>query len=811
MNNLNGLKVCLDQMKVVPGRPDLNSQYIIEQTCAAAQRGIDVIVFPEMAMTGYFIGDKLENRSFVNDVISFNKDICKASIGITVVFGSITLEKELTGEDGRHRISNSAIIATNGYLVGEVSKTLQPNYRYFNDDKHLYSNRETAAWKGVPVEDLLKPLYIKTKIGQVNLGVILCEDMWHLDYPVNPTEVLVKKGAELVLNLSASPWGWQKNRKRHQVVKNLLQQNPVPFIYVNNTGVQNTGKNVLVFDGSSTVYDSAGEIIHEVLPYVDGASDFEFKEVMHPIVQSEKNDTAELYAAMRCVTKEYFATMPSYRRRAILGLSGGIDSAVVAALLVDVLGPKNVFTVNMPSKYNSEETKEFAERISENLGISYEIHPIDAIADEICMTSPRAIPGSLAFENVQARARMNILAVKAQADYGCIYTSNCNKVELAFGYGTLYADLAGYLAPLTDLIKKEVREVAEYLNAEVFRREVIPQGCIDQAPAAELAENQRDPFDYGTVNRRGYHDELVRALVEFGHDPEWVLEEYIKGTLESKMGLEIGTLNKLFRTPIYFLRDLEKHWGMFGFSYVKRVQAPPVPVFSKRAFGRDYEESIMSTYLTKRYLELRALIVNRYDPIPLLAIFGGSFNPPGKHHRIILEQLSKQFDKVIVAPCGLRPDKESLFVSPEHRAAMIESAFGDLPNVEVDLFDINSELFTPTYQIDKEFKDKFPDYDIWHVVGGDLVQNGGTGNCQIQTSWKRGWELWDRLNFAVITHSGMPVDYADFPPHAQSVECSEFHGRATEIRQLLQKGESAAHLLDSKVEDYILNNGLYRF
>lgn len=806
-------------MKVVPGRPDLNAQYVIEQMQRAADRGIDIIIFPEMCIPGYFIGDKLENESFVEDVIAYNKDICKASLGITVVFGSIGVEHEnddenapfKKGEDGRRRIYNKGIVATDGFLVGDFTKTLQPNYRFFNDDKHLYSGRKVAAeLKGVPA-DLLRPINVLTHTRFLNLGVILCEDMWHKDYPENPTQVLVEKGADLIINLSASPWGWQKNRKRHAVVKELLQNSPVPFVYVNNTGTQNTGKNILVFDGSSTVYDSSGDIVHEVKAYKEGPSDFVFKNDQPLLAETVRSDTAELYAAMKCVTKEFFAAMPSYRRRAVIGISGGIDSAVVAALLVDVLEPRNVYAVNMPSIYSSQKTIKFAEDICENLGISYESHGIDEIVAAVRKSSHRILVGSLADENVQARARMAILATKAQADYGCIYTSNCNKTELAFGYGTMYADLAGFLAPLTDLIKGEVRQIAEYLNKEVFGREVIPQACIDQAPTAELAENQRDPFDYGTATRRGYHDELVRAFVEFGRDAEWVLAAYMSNTLEKEMGLDEGTLQRIFPSPMYFLRDLEKHWSLFGGSFIKRIQAPPVPVFSKRAFGRDFEEATMSTYYTRRYKTLRAVLVERSPQIPAIAIFGGSFNPPGKHHRLIVEQLSKEFDKVIVVPCGPRPDKStaSIVCSPD-RAEMVNLAFGNIPNVEIDLFDINNREYTPTFKIDERYKKLFPMHDICHVVGDDLIGGGRNGSSEIQRSWKRGWEVWDSLNFAVLTSKRLPMNPADFPPNSRVIQFENLHGRSTDIRLKLAMGDRVSDLLDSQVESYIREHNLYR-
>ena len=281
MKNFNGLTLSLVQMRVIPGRPDLNADSIIAEIKSAGRRGVDIIVFPEMSTTGYLIGDILEDDYFVNDVMLFNNDIVEAttSMGITAVFGTV-ISSSQKGEDGRQRLYNAAVVASDGKIVAWTHKTLQPNYRFFNDSKHLYSRRAAAEERSellrlkgsritpdVGLRDYLKPIRIETKKACFNLGVILCEDMWHEDYAFNPTNIVVEQGAELIINLSASPWTWRKNEKRHRVVKELLSACRVPLVYVNNTGAQNTGKNILVFDGSSAVYDDNGDVMYEVASY----------------------------------------------------------------------------------------------------------------------------------------------------------------------------------------------------------------------------------------------------------------------------------------------------------------------------------------------------------------------------------------------------------------------------------------------------------------------------------------------------------------------------------------------------------------
>lgn len=611
MKNLNGLVISLVQMRVAPGQPDINTVSIIAEIKAASERGIDVIVFPEMSTTGYLIGDILEDDYFVNDVISFNHDIVEATKGtkVAVIFGTVVAVSQ-KGEDGRQRLHNAAVVAYDGKIISWTHKTLQPNYRFFNDAKHLYSLRasveeqaehlrlkENNVMPDVCVRDYLKPIRIETRKGHLNFGVILCEDMWHEDYAVSPAKILVEQGAELIINLSASPWTWQKNHKRHRVVKELLTECRVPLVYVNNTGAQNTGKNILVFDGSSAVYNKNGDAVYEVAPYAQGSHDFRFSDTFEHIVHQSTSDTAELYAALWCATTYMLELLPSPKRKIVIGVSGGVDSATSLAHFVDVAGRENVIAVNMPFVYSDSHIQSLAERVARNLGVRYETYPITKIVQAICEQTA-VMPGTLAYENIQARARMEILAAMAQ-EIGGVFPCNANKVEIAFGYGTLYGDMAGFYAPLGDLVKREVRQVADHLNRIVFGREVIPHECINQMPTAELGKNQKDPFDYGDLNRRGYHDEMVRAFTEFRKNPEWIGEQYASGDLEREFKLESGTLARLFPHSWDFMQDLTQRWMQFNQSFFKRVQCPPIAVVSRRAFGRDLEESLMLPYVTR--------------------------------------------------------------------------------------------------------------------------------------------------------------------------------------------------------------------
>ncbi|MBI1888451.1 MAG: NAD(+) synthase, partial [Candidatus Spechtbacteria bacterium] len=475
IEKLAGLKLSLCQMAVIPGRPDENTTYIVREIKEAIKRRVDIIFFTELGVSGYFIGDMFEDEAFLADLSSRHREIEVATKGgITAIIGTFVPNFATKGEDGRVRGLNSAVIYSNGAYIGHTVKTLQPNYRIFRDDRHSFSLRKIALEQNALPEDLLNPFALTTRDGrQVKLGLMLCEDMWHQDYCLNPGKILVINGADILCNVSCSPWTWQKNRKRHQIVKNLCGECHVPFVYVNNTGVQNTGKNFMVFDGASTVYNPDGEIVFEVPPYASGSHDLILGERMPPLPLKAQDDTKELYEALRHGAQGFLELTPALMRRAIIGLSGGIDSSLAAALWVDVLGPENVIGVNMPSKYNASETRDDAQELAKNLGIEYLTHPIQEAVDVIARATG-VDEGTLAYENIQARVRMEVLAALAQK-LNAFFPCNSNKVELAFGYGTQYGDLAGEITLFGDLIKREIYQVADYMNKVVFKREVIPQ------------------------------------------------------------------------------------------------------------------------------------------------------------------------------------------------------------------------------------------------------------------------------------------------------------------------------------------------
>ena len=601
------IKIAVVQMEVVAGRPDINLEKMIGEIKEARENKNDIVIFPEMAVSGYLLGDEWENKGLIKNLMEINQRIREESQGIIVIWGNVWVDFETTGEDGRIRKYNAALIASdkkwlsNGVFGGHTFKTLLPKYREFDDERHFYSMQKLADEKQVEVKELLKPFEVEVRGQKIKIGLSLCEDMWDENYLIKPIEILVKNGAEMVVNISASPWTWQKNNKRHQIVKNLLSKNPVNFIYCNNVGIQNNGKNIFLFDGSSTIYSRFGKIIKTAAPYRDETLEINFDEFNKEISNddqidlTEESDTKELYQGLIYGLRKFFEQ--NNLKKAVIGISGGIDSAVSTSLLAAALGKEKVLGVNMPSKFNSDLTKNTAKKLSENLGIEYKIMPIqDGVDLTIKELEDNGFEVSeIAAENIQARDRGSRILAGVAATVGGVMINNSNKTEMALGYTTLYGDMNGAICPIADLYKWEVYKLAEYIN-KINQKEIIPKEIFEMVPSAELSDKQDVTKGKGDPMFYPYHDKIVRAFVEFRKDPREILEWYDRKIIEAEMHLETGIIEKYFLTRDEFKKDLEEKWKLYKLSYFKRIQAPPIVTVSRRAFGYDLRESQNGAY-----------------------------------------------------------------------------------------------------------------------------------------------------------------------------------------------------------------------
>lgn len=626
------LKVGLAQMEVIPGRPDLNTQQMLAMIEQAKIQQADLIVFPEMAIPGYLIGDLWEQESFLRDCESYGHLIREASEDICIMFGNVAMDWRQKNNDGRVRKYDAFFIAKGKKFWGDDNflypfriKTLHANYREFEDDRHFYSLIKFAAEREMSVSACLMPVNVPFGEKLWSFGCLLCEDGWCDDYPVKPAALLGQQGVDLFVNISCSPFTAGKNSKRNRMFSQQVQKVNIPLIYTNNVGIQNNGKTVYAFDGSSTVYNSSGEVVlccpgfQEVIDYVE-LNHINNLSNIHP---TDDFTVDAIYRALAYGTEKFLAA--AGLEKVVIGLSGGIDSAVAAALYAKVLGPERVYLVNMPSIYNSDTTKGLAFQLAKNLGcwfadISIQ-KSVEHTLEQINSTEFRQLGTEMiqycsvsqsVLENIQARDRSARILAAVAAAIGGGFTCNANKAELTVGYCTLYGDEAGFLAALADLWKYQIYELAHYLNNQVYGREVIPPGIIELKPSAELSREQAVDEGKGDPLVYPYHDFLFRAFVERWNraTPEDILDWYLQGSLEEQIGCVKGLVRETFASDIDFITDLERWWKLYmGMGIAKRIQAPPILAVSRRAFGFDLRESQVGWYLSKRYLEMRTQLL----------------------------------------------------------------------------------------------------------------------------------------------------------------------------------------------------------
>lgn len=628
------LKIAIGQFKVQPGHPDKNTEKMLQMISEAKSSDAQIIAFPELSISGYLLGDTWEQSSFLRDCEEYGKEIIAASQGICVIFGNVAIDWDKKNNDGRPRKYNAVFVAKDGKLLKSHSqpypfiiKSLMPNYREFDETRHFFSLQQLALEMGTEASQMIDPITIEINGRPLRVGTLLCEDSWSDDYSLSPVKVLAEKGVDLLMNISSSPYTLGKNGKRHRVFGQQAKALGVPLFYVNNIGIQNNGKTVYTFDGSSTVYSPNGHMVAYCEKYVEEIRcvDLETIDQLPDAAREKKSDIAHIYDALFYGVKNFLADINM--NKVVIGVSGGIDSAVSAALYAKILGPENVLLINMPSVFNSATTRGLAQKLAENLGCKYAIIPIQKSVDhsiaqfestDITQLATGEIShlniSSFVTENIQARDRSSRILAGVAAAFGGGFTCNANKAETTVGYSTLYGDQSGFLCALADLWKFQVYDLARYLNEAVYGREVVPQASIDIVPSAELSNAQCVDEGKGDPIKYPYHDYLFRSFIERWNKatPEDVLQWYKDGTLEENIGCEKGLVDKYFSNAQEFIIDLERWWKQFcGMSVAKRIQAPPVMAVSRRAYGFDHRESQNGIYYTRRYRQLKDELLNK--------------------------------------------------------------------------------------------------------------------------------------------------------------------------------------------------------
>jgi len=518
----------------------------VERVLAAAERaaaqGATLAVFPELAVCGYPAEDLLLREAFVDEHDRALEDLARrAPAGVSLLVGCLERNADAAARGGRG-LYNAVALVGGGAARVVARKSLLPTYDVFDESRYF------EPWRA-PEQNLVE-------VGGVRVGVVVCEDSWNDErffgrrsYAVDPVERVVGAGAELVVNLSASPWARGRTALRARMVVAAARRHGVPMLYVNQVG----GDVELQFDGGSLAAKASGiaaqpVAFEEAVTVVDTDQEWRAELEERPLVELQH---AACVQGIRAYVRKFGFT------KVVLGLSGGIDSALVAALAVDALGADNVTGVGMPSRYSSEHSVDDARALAANLGVAFHLLPIAGLQDAFDAALAPVFEGTapgLAEENVQSRARGTLLMAYANK-HGALLLTTGNKSECAVGYCTIYGDTNGALAPIADLWKTEVWEMARWLNRDGER---IPTSSIEKPPSAELRPDQLDTDslpDYAAL------DPVLKCLVE---------EERSVEATAAKTGMARDEVERLFR----LVQNSE--W--------KRYQYPPTLRLSDRCW-----------------------------------------------------------------------------------------------------------------------------------------------------------------------------------------------------------------------------------
>ena len=581
-------RLALAQINPTVGDIPGNTAKILDYLERAREAGADLVAFPELATTGYPPEDLLFKKSFLIDNVDAMAKVAAASRGIAVVLGYVNIVSlERPSEEVGPQVTNAAALCYGGKLVDTYHKIFLPNYGVFDEQRYFQKGSEC-------------PVY---RIAGVDVGVNICEDIW---YPVGPTTVQCQAGAELVVNINASPFHAGKRAFRENMIAQRALENGLTIAYVNTVG----GQDELVFDGSSIICNTTGGLVARGPAFQEWLliTDLEFPDAAAkpsrttssaeaaavgtaknvtvsevalnsraPLVEQPMSDgidgPEEVYRALVMGTGDYLRK--SGFTKALIGLSGGIDSALTATVAVDALGKDNVVGITMPSRYSSEGSISDSKKLAENLGLDLwevPIEPAHQAFTDMLAERFKGTEANVAEENVQARVRGNVLMTVSNK-FGWIVLTTGNKSEMAMGYATLYGDMAGGFAVLKDVPKTTVYELCRWRNRQgrAFGTvdDVIPAAIIDKPPSAELRDDQLDA------------DSLPAYEIL---DP--VVEAYVEDDLSYQDMVGQGFDPQVVRQVIAAVDRNE----------YKRRQAPPGVKITHRAFGKDRRLPIVNRY-----------------------------------------------------------------------------------------------------------------------------------------------------------------------------------------------------------------------
>ncbi|HNZ43085.1 MAG: NAD+ synthase [Bacteroidales bacterium] len=543
------MKIALAQLNYHIGNFELNTKKIIETIGKAKAEGASLVVFSELAVCGYPPRDFLQYDYFISSCEQAIRQIAAACEGIAAIVGAPSKNPHPAGKN----LFNTAFFLAGGQVKFMQHKTLLPNYDIFDEYRYFEPNRSFGI----------------IEYENQRIALTICEDLWNISpdplYVANPMEKLAGLNPDIVINIAASPFSYTQHEKRKEVLENNVTRYGIPIVYVNHVGAQTE----LIFDGGSMAMDRRGKIALQMPFFEEKVSYFDTEQAGQPEETAGSFTRTQLiFDALVMGIKDYFGKMGF--SKAILGLSGGIDSALTLVLAAEALGKENVFAVLLPSQFSSEHSVADAIALAENLGCRYEIIPIAPAfhtVSELLKPVFEDRPFNVTEENIQARLRAVILMAISNK-FGYILLNTSNKSEAAVGYGTLYGDMCGGLAVLGDVYKTQVYELANYVNRH---KEIIPLNTIIKPPSAELRPGQKDS---DSLPEYDLLDKILFGYIEQSLSPEQLIAQ----------GCDPALVHRVLK--------------MVNTNEYKRYQSAPILRVSPKAFGMGRRMPVVGKYVS---------------------------------------------------------------------------------------------------------------------------------------------------------------------------------------------------------------------
>jgi NAD+ synthase (glutamine-hydrolysing) len=550
------MRIALAQLNYIIGDFEKNTGLIRNNIQKAKAAGAELVVFAELCICAYPPGDFLEFNDFISRCKKAAEEIAAECIGITAIVGLPAVNPKPEGKN----LFNTAYVLNNGKITGEIHKSLLPTYDIFDEYRYFEPSRSSQC----------------IEVNNVKIALTICEDLWNVDddpmYVSSPMETLIKEKPQLMINIAASPFDYLHAQQRKDILLRNVDKYHLPLIYVNHVGAQTE----LIFDGGSLAINKSSETVAELNYFSEDFRIIDFDTSSGDIITDNSSEGAVarnydpitlMHSAIILGIRDYFHKLNF--KKAILGLSGGIDSALVTCLAAEALGPENVHVILMPSQFSSEGSVNDSVALAEKTGVSYDIIRIKEIYDQYLKALEpifKNLPFGIAEENLQARIRAALLMAESNK-FGSILLNTSNKSEMAVGYGTLYGDMCGGISVIGDIYKTDVYRLCEYINRN---EEIIPNAIIRKPPSAELRLDQKDT---DSLPEYSILDKILFEYIENRKGPGEIINQ----------GFDEALVKKILK--------------MVNTNEYKRYQTPPVLRVSPKAFGTGRRLPIVGKYL----------------------------------------------------------------------------------------------------------------------------------------------------------------------------------------------------------------------